>query len=105
MFIGGSQAILRVLELIDKAARSNSTFSTHQTPAIALHGVILRHPPPSGRELGSTRRILTPSHFFHKLRDTTSSAHQVAWDSTAVTPASRARHPQAVRAAHRRGRD
>jgi transcriptional regulator with PAS, ATPase and Fis domain len=25
MFIGGSQAILRVLELIDKAARSSST--------------------------------------------------------------------------------
>src|SRR6202022_3989629 len=46
-------------------------FSTHQTPAIALHGVILRHPPPSGRELGSTRRILTRSHFFHQLRDTT----------------------------------
>ena len=32
-------------------------FSTHQTPASALHGVIPRHPPPSGRELGSTRRI------------------------------------------------
>src|SRR5216684_81505 len=26
-------------------------FSTHQTPAIRLHGVILRHPPPSGCEL------------------------------------------------------
>jgi hypothetical protein len=38
-------------------------FSTHRTPAIALRGVILRHPSPSGRELGSTRRILTPFHF------------------------------------------
>src|SRR6516165_7497742 len=34
-------------------------FSPHRTPAIAFDSVILRHPPPSGCELGSTRRIMT----------------------------------------------
>jgi hypothetical protein len=42
-------------------------FSTHQTPAIALHGIILRHPPPSGREwaqLAGSWRLLTFSTNF-----------------------------------------
>src|SRR5208337_5276102 len=38
-------------------------FSSLQTPAIAFHSVILRHPPPSGCELGTTRRIMTLFYF------------------------------------------
>jgi len=38
MFIGGSQAILRVLELIDKAARSNSTVLIWSYP-VSMDGV------------------------------------------------------------------
>src|SRR5208282_1733820 len=38
-------------------------FSSIQPPAIAFHSVILRHPPPSGCELGTTRRIMTLFYF------------------------------------------
>src|SRR5208282_4506342 len=41
------------------------------TPAIAFHGVILRHPPPSGRELWLNSPDLDAFSLFHQLRDTT----------------------------------
>jgi hypothetical protein len=47
------------------------SFPLPSTPATALHGVILRHAPPSGRELW----LNSPDHdafsLFHQLRDTT----------------------------------
>src|ERR1019366_1719164 len=39
--------------------------------AIAFHGVILRHPPPSGRELWLNSPDLDAFSLFHQLRDTT----------------------------------
>ncbi len=41
------------------------------TPAIAFHGVILRHPPPSGRQLWLNSPDLDAFSLFHQLRDTT----------------------------------
>ena len=39
--------------------------------AIAFHGVILRHPPPSGRDLWLNSPDLDAFSLFHQLRDTT----------------------------------
>src|SRR6202035_4972539 len=47
------------------------TFSLPPTTAIAFHGVILRHPPPSGRELWLNSPDLDAFSFFYQLRDTT----------------------------------
>ena len=46
-------------------------FSLPPAPAIHLHGVILRHPPPSGRELWLNSPDLDAFSLFHQLRDTT----------------------------------
>src|SRR5271168_5185815 len=44
--------------------------------AIAFHGVILRHPPPSGRELWLNSPDLDAFSLFYQLRDTTDLERQ-----------------------------
>src|SRR6266481_3005898 len=74
------------------------TFSLPPTTAIAFHGVILRHPPPSGRELWLNSPDLDAFSFFYQLRDTTSqrggtseggtdSTHPKQLDITVLEPA------------------
>src|SRR5208282_4325247 len=46
-------------------------FSLPSAPAIPLHSVILRHPPPSGRELWLNSPDLDAFSLFHQLPDTT----------------------------------
>src|SRR5574340_92586 len=46
-------------------------FSLPSAPAIPLHGVILRHPPPSGCELWLNSPDLDAFSLFHQLPDTT----------------------------------
>src|SRR5271167_3954397 len=46
-------------------------FPLPPTTAIAFHGVILRHPPPSGRELWLNSPDLDAFSLFYQLRDTT----------------------------------
>ena len=52
-------------ELLERA------FPLPPTTAIAFHGVILRHPPPSGRELWLNSLDLDAFSLFYQLRDTT----------------------------------
>src|SRR5512135_511659 len=49
-------------------------FSLPSAPAIPLHGVILRYPPPSGSELWLNSPDLDAFPLFHQLPDTTCSA-------------------------------
>src|ERR1022692_1636464 len=44
--------------------------------AIAFHGVILRHPPPSGRELWLNSPDLDAFSLFYQLRDTTDETRE-----------------------------
>ncbi|HLW69724.1 MAG TPA: hypothetical protein VKS22_03790, partial [Candidatus Binataceae bacterium] len=52
-------------------------FPCSSIPAIAFHGVILRHPPPSGCELWLNSPDLDAFSLFHQLPDTT----KMKWDS------------------------
>jgi hypothetical protein len=52
---GGSPAVVPVLpsfahRSLDRVGTKLNRFSLHRNPAIASHGVIPRHPPPSGCE-------------------------------------------------------
>ena len=63
--------------------------------AIAFHGVILRHPPPSGRELWLNSPDLDAFSFFYQLRDTTYNIETVKsrlaekmpeWEANDIVP-------------------
>src|SRR5208282_2803326 len=57
-------------------------FSLPPTPAIPLHGVILRHPPKSGRELWLNSPDLDAFSLFHQPRDTTGTRWRAMADRT-----------------------
>src|SRR5208282_3066800 len=62
-------------------------FSLPSAPAIPLHSVILRHPPPSGRELWLNSPDLDAFSLFHQLPDTTSGSTNSTVRSAGPKPA------------------
>src|SRR5205823_14984640 len=55
---------------LDRVRADLAPFSQVPLPAIASHGVILRHPLPAGAVVAQLRRMMTPSFHFSTTRPT-----------------------------------